>query len=154
MIVGKKKLFAIEYEIKNKVDDWILGQFRLWVSSKIIGDWDDDSVDLKGCFKWLPTLMEEKVNRSEPALENLNGEQVIFKTFDAFYSEDNQNCIVDSFSRFHISHIGMSSFDGFDIVLLEEAESFRFVWRDKKKRIFDEKVSKKEVHRVLKSAQL
>ncbi len=154
MITGNKEHFAIEHEVQNKIDGWILGQFRIWVNNKAIGDWNDNSVDLKGCFNWLPTLMEDKVNRSDPSLDSLTGEQVMFKIFDSFFANHNISVIDDTFSRFHISHIGMSSFDTFDVVLIETKNSFRFIWRNEEKKIFDEKTTKGEVFDVLEKAKL
>lgn len=154
MVVGKKDQFAIEYEIKDTVDKWILGRFRLWIKGESLGDWEDDSVDLKGCFNWLPTLIDKKVTSIEAGAEGLSGEQVMSKIFDSFYSEKVVVTIKDSFFRFHINHIGMSSFDHFDAILLEEAKDYRFVWRNKSKKIFDKRVSKKDVVEILESAHL
>ena len=63
MIIGKKNDFAIEYIIENTIEGWILGRFQIWINNKSIGDWSDYSVDLKGCFNWLPTLIDGKINR-------------------------------------------------------------------------------------------
>jgi hypothetical protein len=74
--------------------------------------------------------------RHEPDLDNLSAPDVLQVTWDDFMSAE----IVDGKSsaripncddRFHISHLGMSSFDAFDIVLVSKQDgSERCIWRN------------------------
>ena len=142
MILGKKNQFAVEYEVEDIIDGWFLGRFRLWINNKFIGDWEDSSVDLKGCFNWLPTLIDGRVSRKENSLDSMNGKEILLAIFDSVYAVPQRSTIKDAFSRFHIGHVGMSSFEQFDVVLIETGETIRFIWRDFQKHVYDEQVSK------------
>lgn len=67
MIVGRKDRFAIESELGEIVDGWVLGRFRFWVSGESVGNWDD-AVDLKGCVGWLRDFASCPRDRFDPSL--------------------------------------------------------------------------------------
>lgn len=133
MLFGNKKTFAIECEITEQIDDWVFGHFLFWLCDNSIGD-REDSTDLKGCLMWLKDFLNTKRNRFEREIINIDK----YTLFDLLYNSvipTNEKCeheakFDDIFSRFHISHIGMSSFDNFDILLIELPHKiYRCLWR-------------------------
>ncbi len=140
MLVGNKQQFAIELEILDVVDDWVFGTFLFWVEGLPIGDDKDKSVDLNGCVNWLRELIVNPKNRFELGLYDLEKSQVYDQLCNSVLIGDgNQHAeerYANIFSRFHISHIGMSSFDNITIVLVENGDGdARFVWKQDNQKI-------------------
>ncbi len=134
MLLGDKTKFSIEYEVTERVDDWVFGHFLFWLRGKPVGDWED-STDLKGCLRWLKKFASENHNRYEPDLKDLDKISVFKLLYNSvMFSDENEITpepkFENIFSRFHISHIGMSSFDAYDILLIEPPDSEqRCLWR-------------------------
>jgi hypothetical protein len=123
MIVGKRDRFAIEAEPEQIEDGWILGHFRFWLCGNAVGDWNE-SADLLGCLRWLRDFAENVRERQEPSVIDLAPEAVFERLYDPVMTSEsrhNVSTVADSFSRFHISHLGMSSFDKWDILLLKDS---------------------------------
>lgn len=137
MLFGNRNLFAIESEIESIVDSWVFGYFRFWISQKVVGNYSD-STSLNGCFDWLKNFIENPLDRYEPGLINMPAEKVFYLLYDSFMPEGTQYSPVNkepfeyTFRRFYISHLGMSSFDRFDILLVENDNHQRILWRDAK----------------------
>lgn len=131
MIVGDQSGFAILFEISDEVDDWVLGRFGLCFSGRVIGNYDDASVDLQSCFYWLDELIGRKDAMYEPGLYELSDGEVFRRVADPVFCDGLDEYYEGSYSRFHFSHIGMSSFD--DVVLLivyDGVDNLRFIWRE------------------------
>lgn len=135
MVVGHLDDFAIEWEIVESVDTWLLGHIRFWVQGQELGDWDD-LADLKGCRNWLYSFAHTPQNRFEAALGLLHKEAIFSLLFDSVMPviAGSATSAYPPFpnveTRFHISYLGMSSFDHFDILLLESSEWQRILWRN------------------------
>jgi hypothetical protein len=130
MIAGRRERFAIEAERQEDLDGWVLGRFRFWLCGQPVGDWDD-STDLRGCVRWLRDFATMARDRYEPALVAATSEEVFRYVYDPVIGEGISRArFEDAFARFHISHIGMSSFEKFDILLLYDAHGGeRCLWR-------------------------
>lgn len=131
MIVGNRQRFAIEAELKEIVDGWVLGRFRFWLCGESVGNWED-SVDLKGCARWLRDFSSNPRNRFEASLVSASPEEVFQKVYEPVIGESvGRASIADAYGRFHISHLGMSAFENFDILLLKDASGGeRCLWRE------------------------
>ena len=134
MIIGNQERFAIEADIEQQVDGWVLGRFRFWMCGRPVGSWDD-SVDLKGCVRWLRDLHEGGRDRYEPGLYPLSPEEVFRRVFDPVMAGSADRAhpmrVEDAYGRFHISHLGMSSFDRIDLLLLKDEQGAeRCLWRE------------------------
>lgn len=134
MLNGSIEKFAIEAIVVERPKGWILGHFRFWINGKPVGDWDD-TVDLKGCVEWLLDFVSNPKNRYEPGLDSKSAEDIFEIAYDPVIAgtvtvDDAELPIPDPFARFHISHLGMSSFEAFDILLLKnELGMERVLWR-------------------------
>jgi hypothetical protein len=134
MLVGEIGTFAIEAVGPEKPEDWVLGHFRFWLDGNAVGDWND-TVDLKGCIQWLLDFVANPRNRYEPGLESKSAQEIFELAYDPVIAEGDtvpreDPPIPDAFSRFHISHLGTSSFDAFDILLVKNAFGReRVLWR-------------------------
>jgi len=130
MIAGSKERFAIEAELQEELDGWLLGRFRFWLCDQPVGDWDD-AVDLRGCVRWLRDFATVARNRYEPALARATAEEVFRQLYEPVMSSRSlSSSYENAFSRFHISYVGMSSFDLFDIILLHDLNGGeRCLWR-------------------------
>lgn len=141
MLIGDKQNFAIEMEILDIVDGWIFGTFIFWLANVIVGNPEDKTVDLKGCINWLRDFVENPKNRFEPDLYDMDRNQVFLRLVtsitpgkqDVCFSEEYYE---DIYSRFHIEHLGMSSFDGVSIILIEnDAKQQRCIWQQGDKEV-------------------
>jgi hypothetical protein len=134
MLFGDKGLFAIECELTERLDGWVFGHILFWLCGNAVGNWED-STDLKGCLNWLKKYANEVCNRFEDALEGLSKESVFKLLHDSVMLTEGIDIkekpkFDDIFSRFHISHLGMSSFEQFDILLIEQPNGEqRCLWR-------------------------
>jgi hypothetical protein len=132
-LVGSQVVFGIESEITGLSKGWILGHFRFWIRGSELGDWAD-SVDLKGCSGWLRDFAQHPRNRFEPALASVSKEEIFSLLYDPEIhptSDQTPALFDDAYSRFHIKHLGMSSFDRFNVLLLDDHSEQRCVWRDR-----------------------
>jgi Immunity protein 42 len=132
MMAGNRERFGIEAEPEEVSGGWILGHFRFWLHGMPVGDWSD-STDLKGCARWLRDFADNPRDRFEPSLVELAPADVFRRVYDPVIANTDAQgppTIRDAFARFHISHLGMSSFERFDILLLKDAhEAERCLWR-------------------------
>jgi hypothetical protein len=134
MIFGDTHVFAVECTIEAETPDgWRLGRFRFWIAAVAVGDWED-TVDLKGVQNRMCDFARNERNRFEPLLEHSSAEELfreLYKT--VMYEPDDVEEIPPLFydirRRFHISHLGMSSFDQVSMILFESATRQRVVWR-------------------------
>jgi hypothetical protein len=135
MIAGNSQRFAIEAQPKEPDQGWVLGRFRFWLGGVPVGNWED-AADLRGCVRWLEDFANKPRNRLEPRLEGLTAADLIRILWDEFMTTPYRpGCppdgIPDIYSRFHISHLGMSSFDALDLLLVSTLDGReRCVWRN------------------------
>jgi hypothetical protein len=133
MIAGFRERFAIEAEVEDRITSWVLGHIRFWICGRPVGNWVD-SVDMLGCLRWLREFSDTQRDRYEPGLWNLPANEVFRLLFDSVMAVGDIRTgmqIRDAYSRFHISHLGMSSFERFDILLLhDEHGAERCLWRE------------------------
>ncbi|MCB0127828.1 MAG: hypothetical protein KDE58_36435 [Caldilineaceae bacterium] len=133
--MGNKNRFGIEYEVIDVVGDWVFGKFLMWMCGEKIGDSSDRSVDLKGCIRWMRDFVDNPKPRYEPGLFGMDKDEVYrILASSVLECEDPEREIEeayhDTFSRFHVSHIGMSSFDAVVILLVKNFDGAeRFVFK-------------------------
>lgn len=134
MVVGQVEKFAIEAVVEERPETWVLGRFRFWIAGKEVGDWND-MVDLKGCVQWLLDFVSNPRDRYHPGLTEKSAKEVFELVYHPVIAEDvlsrgKELPIKEAFSRFHITHLGMSSFEAFDILLVKnEVGLERVLWR-------------------------
>lgn len=135
MKIGSDRCF-VEFEISERVDDWIFGCFCFVIGGFVIGDPSDRSVDLKGCLRWLEEFLCKPVNRFEPGLFEMPKEQAFLRLGASVLADGNAGSFAseaynDTYNRFHISQLGMSSFDSVILLLMHDEErNSRLVWKD------------------------
>ncbi len=159
-LIGSKNSFAVQTEVTEKVDDWVFGTFVFWLGNKLVGDLDDSSVDLKGCLNWIKDFLSRPKNRFEPGLYEMDKDQAFIQLCgsvilrdhqDAFFAQEKYN---DTFSRFHISHLGMSSFDNLNLLLVENEQGLqRVLWQQGDEEVDDAYLLKNELSSVLKKTE-
>lgn len=154
MVIGKKNRFAIEIEVTDFVDEWIFGKFVFWMENESIGDINDYSVDIKGCINWLKDFISIPRDRFEQGLyeKDINAaflllnHSVIPGEQEYVFVKEGYN---QTFSRFHISHLGMSSFENVSIVLIEnEKGNLRCIWQQKQEEVKECFLKKGEMKRI------
>lgn len=140
MLIGNKNIFAIEIDLLQSFDGWVYGRFQFWIDGISIGNIDDDLVDLKGCVNWLRDFIENRRNRYEPDLYEMDKDLAFLQLYHSVFPSELDGHFVkekynDTYSRFHIAHLGMSSFDNIGILLIEsEAGQQRCIWQHNNKR--------------------
>lgn len=132
VVAGHNNDFAIAAEVTEIVDGWIFGRFRFVLHGKDCGNWSD-TVDLRGCHGWLKDFSINLLPRFEPGLMTLPAVEIFERLVKPVLMQPNgeeyPEVYPDTFSRFHISHLGMSSFSAVTMVLVEGTEQQRCVWQ-------------------------
>ena len=134
MLTGNVERFAIEASAEELRDGWALGRLRFWVGAQPVGDWED-WVDLKGCVSWLRDFATTPRDRFDPRLEGLAPEGVFSLVYEPVFGAKGIANPANqpnpyAYERFNIGHLGMSSFERFDILLVKTAQGReRYLWR-------------------------
>ena len=133
ILAGDTQKFAIAAEITGIYGGWLLGRFRFIFHNRACGNWEDDA-DLRGCYGWLKDFFEKSRDRFEPGLFELPAVKVYERLIMPVFSQPEHAQVSESyqntFDRFQIGHLGMSSFDNIAVVLIENAAIQRCVWID------------------------
>lgn len=153
MHVGDKQLFALEWEITQIVDNWIFGEFFFWIRGHRIGNSSDNSVHLGGVAEWIANFLEDPQDRFEPELFDLSKLEVYRRLALSVLVQDDPEIesvevYKNTFSRFHISHIGMSSFDLTTLLLKDSSGLERCVWKVYQGEICDAYLPENEMENV------
>jgi hypothetical protein len=134
MISGSKQRFAIEAEVDAADLPSIWGRFRFWLCGRPVGDWEDRCA-LQASYNWLRDFAQLAVNRIEPSVANLDASEVFRLLVNPVLgpggiADPRKQPIPFAYERFHITHLGMSSFDPYVMVLVKDANgSERCLWR-------------------------
>jgi hypothetical protein len=108
---------------------WIIGHIRFWARAQSIGNWDDYAA-LDGCAYWLGEFVTRAERRFEPDLLGKSKDEVFHILYDSFMGRlTGREPYVDTYGRFNISRLGMSSFDKYVVLLIEEPQQQRLVWQ-------------------------
>jgi len=130
VVFGNQQEVGLEVSIEKIIDRWVYGRFLLWLDGNAIGSQKDFSVDLRACFNWLSDLVEVPRDRSCPELMDKSNAEIWQELVDPVFEGFKDLQYAEAFSRFHISHIGMSSFDTFVILLINDDETReRYIWQ-------------------------
>lgn len=136
MLVGDRENFGIEIHLRSAVGNrWIYGTYVLWANGMPIGDPNDHAVDLRGCCNWMQNLTERPPDRYEPGLYEMDRTVAYVRLASSALANPSSNrfakeAYADTVSRFHISHIGMSSFDRVTLLWLKNLSgSDRLIWQ-------------------------
>lgn len=155
MLTGSIASFAIEAEPREAQGEWIWGGFRFWLGGRPVGDWEDAAA-LQYCLSWLRGFLEEPPDNTEPSMARLPA-KVTFETLydSAMAGPTDEGPVRDEFPdavpRFHITHLGMSSFDPYPIIMVkDELGNERCLWRkDGSSEVFEQWLAPGEFEHVL-----
>jgi hypothetical protein len=156
--IGNEHSIAVDYELLNVAEDWVFGRFCLFIGGMFVGDRDDVSVDLKGCRNWLVDFCTHARDRFEPGLMQAPKQQIFLQLAASVLVEQGASCFGgesyrDTFSRFHLSHLGMSSFNNVTLLLMrDQRDGARFIWQSADDEVQAAEVAYSEVVRVFASA--
>ena len=91
-------------------------------------------MDLLGCVHWWKDFTQNPRNRYEPGLYEAPSSEVFRRVYDPVMAGGSGSTpIKDAFSRFHISHLGMSALERFDLLLVTDKHGAeRCLWREAK----------------------
>lgn len=133
MLIGNPEVFAIEYEIVMWAGQpWAFGRFQFWCNHRSIGDWDDDSVDVKACARHFRAFVNYPVNRFEPDLVGKSKDDIFPFLYEPVMNR--RPSVIEPFPsvypRFFITQLGMSAFvELAAMLLIEEPDRQRLIWR-------------------------
>jgi Immunity protein 42 len=129
---GDNTAFAIAAELTAASQGWVFGRMRFVLHGSPCGDWNDE-VDLCASYSWLVDFANNPRDRNEPELMNLSADDVFVRIVDpVLISIDGvrrNEIYYNTFSRFHISHLGMTAFDRVIMVLIESGSAQRCIWK-------------------------
>lgn len=154
MLAGTKERFAIEAEPEAMEGNWIFGRFRFWICGREVGDWNDCTA-LQYCVSWLKEFAQAPSGRVEASVVHRSpGEIFELIVTPAIgprgIADPRRQPIPFAYERFHITHIGMSSFDNFVIILVKDTTGDeRCLWQKHgEEQIYDCWFSAGEMERV------
>jgi hypothetical protein len=147
-LFGNKTIFAIECELSRAFTNPIYIHFRFWAGGENIGNYEDE-IFLSTCISYLKEFMEFAGQRFEPELEGQSKEDIFRLIFDsvvftvppgmniseficggASFEENPMPRYKNIEKRFHLDAVGVSSFDKFNIILVETLSGEeRLIWR-------------------------
>ncbi len=135
MTFGDPRTVSIHVSPKETIGTWIYGSFLLRLGDSTVGDENDAAVHLNGCINWLTKFVESPGDGCAPELMTESNNDI----WQRLVVEPNENIeLREAFSRFHISHIGMSSFNQVTLVLLNDGQNWeRYVWQQRNDAIHD-----------------
>ncbi len=138
MLIGNQFRFAIEYEVSWITDNATYGNILFWANGESLGDWDDVAM-INGCVHWLDKFAAKSVIRYHPVLEGMSKEDIVRHLHDSFNAfspnEPTQVSKIFDYGQaipntvFDISRLGMSSFDRYAVLLIEDGKQQRLVWQ-------------------------
>lgn len=159
MVVGDQNSFAIESNVFERVDGWVFGTFLVWIGGCVVGNRCDEGVHLKGCLGWLGDFVVDHEKAVDQPFFDMELEALfdtIFRGVISAYPDGHEGYdpVKQSYyERFHISHIGGSSFDAISIAVVGSLDGrYRFVWQSGNDPVSEAIVPMKEVHAVMTSA--
>lgn len=159
-MVTKRSSLSLNFEVLNIVDGWVLGTFFMLIDGVCVGDRADVSVDLRGCLRWWRDLANNPRNRYEPGLYDEDKDRAFLLLASAVLVRDDPEDTIpelyaDSFSRFHISHIGMSSFDDVTMIFLKNEDGLeRLIWKASGEEIYEAHLAESELERTFLKASV
>lgn len=158
MLFGNKDDFAVEVNVSDVFDGWVFGSYQFWVRGVSVGDANDHSVDLKGCWNWMREFIANPRNRYEPGLYEMDKRQVYLRLASSVMVNQNpggfsREIYAETYSRFHITRIGMSSFDRVTLLLVDGGDGkHRLVWQEGDGDIQDACLGENQMERVFAEA--
>ena len=132
---GIRERFAIEADIDDCIDRSIIGKFCFWLYGERLGDWKDAAL-LNGCVGGLRSFCQEDADWYEPGIWDLDASEVFQLLYEIPMSVPyGEEPVRGAPNRFTLSHLGLSSFEKFDVFLIKSDCGFeRCVWREYPKR--------------------
>lgn len=136
MIFGDPKEFAIEAALAENPTKHYFAHVCMWADGKRIGLYEGCSPI--GVFAHnLELSMRDQSNRRDETISNLSAEQLIDYLNAALFddaiielaSQSNLRALMNRYALFFLYNLG-EAFDGWEIVLIETAESTRLIWRE------------------------
>ena len=129
-IIGKKELFAIQYEITNIEGNFIYGQICYWIKGQRVGDFEETTI-LSDAFCFLPHIINDNGNREHEGFYNMEMEKVHYLLGGQAYLDDYDRYERQSFeemwARFNIV-IGLDVFCGAFAVLIDGKNNSRMIF--------------------------
>lgn len=143
MLIGDKRLFAIESEKRCVIDGKKHLHFRFWSNDQPIGEYDDDVMDsiVVGYMKEFRANEKSRLSQKQPQTYNI--EDLYNIIYASFYGEhsDKYSQEIDKFgegfdfrANYHLNDIGGTCFDGLILFACElDSDQQIFIWgRDAK----------------------
>lgn len=131
MMFGEPTDFAIESDVTERDGAWVFGSVLFVVKGEVIGN-ANDAADLLGCRRWMRDFLSRSPEPADDALARMAPAEFFAVVFDPVMAGGNSATAryPDAFRRFSISHLGMSSFDRYDLLLLPLRSGDRLLWRE------------------------
>ena len=131
-LFGNPTEFGLEVTLRERSGRWCFGTLLLHVCGEAIGD-PDDYADLRGCMNWLGSIEPTSDKRRAPSLESAEPAEVFRRLCDDVMAGTDvpTPAFPDAYARFHISHVGMSSWRRYHVLLMKlEDGRNRLLWRE------------------------
>jgi len=135
LVCGDPSRFAVKWEATVRSEGYVGGRFALSIEGHEVGDFSDDGTYLIGCFCHSLELADRWDDKFEPGLFEMDKleafEALVYPIFGHYYGvEDRVEVYRNTYGRFHIDSIGMSSMDDFILLVMKSGQgATRFIWQ-------------------------
>lgn len=128
VLAGDKAELAIEAVPEEPIDPkWVHGRFLLWVSGTPIGE-PTDAAMLRGVLAWWRDFVKDLTPRWDDRLARLSAQEAFSLLVESAFGEASDP--VSNAMQFSVSQLGMSSFDAYDVFVVDDPGlGQRLLWR-------------------------
>lgn len=154
IVCGDPSRFAVKWEVTSR-DEQPIGRFALVIQGQEVGDFSDDGTYLIGCYNWTADLLHRQQDRHEPGLFEMDKVQafeiLVHPVFGHHYGvNDRPERYSNTYGRFHIQHIGMTSMEKFVLLFVQNRRGeSRLIWQEDYGEIREARFDAGEIEDVL-----
>lgn len=128
-IIGKKNIFAIQYEIAEVIDRFVYGYICYWVNEIQLGDFSSITI-LCDVLNFLPLIVKDNGNREDEKFFRMKKENVYYLLCGQAYldsKEYEEIALEETWARFNIE-LGLDVFNGVMVKLIDSKQKSRIVF--------------------------
>lgn len=132
ILLGSKDVFAIQFCISLTDGRALYGHFVFWIDGQCVGN-SDDMTMISACFNWTKDFLDKKIDRSLAISPVLNFQELYEQLHMTIYGADSTvEASMYYDAHYSITHMGMSSFDRYNVFLIENQDDQIIIWHDRR----------------------
>lgn len=134
--IGDRNVFAFEYDLLNKEDNYVFANFCFWINGKRVGDYETETT-ISVSISYLNDFLKNYAYREYDESHQLQKEDIFFELYDQFFQNASPIFNEDKMGQFceyyWLDEVGEQAFrDYIGIILINEPKVHRqrFLWKE------------------------